>query len=762
MRDLKNTKDKAMRKNSILQWTIITLFLVIVILIGFFYDINKVTDRLIDRSIIQQEVEKELSVSRSLDLNLDTLERIADRLTSSNLDNAKYVYLLCRQYIDSGQFEYLNFADKTGKLYYNDKTVTDISMWEDFQNAMKGENTISSPIRDEKSGKMLVRFTVPVRNQQGIQGVLVGSRLVADVEREILGEETTKTASVIVDDKQIITFTTLKQADRSYSNDVWEEIQESGITFSQKDVELMKANILQGVSGKIRLEGTDFYVSYVPLSARTGWTLVSFIIDTDYGVYRKSVYSISVGSIFLAILVIALFCYYVIRLDKKKAEELYKVELIDGLTNVGNKNAFYEMLTDTFRHHDKKTYIIFLFDIHNFKLINYNYTYQQGDRVLCCIADSLKKIVSQKDRISRQSSDCFAILVEKDAFDEKVIMQTLLEDIHAKLGAGIARAIRFSAGYYEVTDRKEDIRNMVDKATVAWKCAKEREENCVAYNETILLEQLKIKQIEDSQTKALLTDEFKVYLQPKVDLRKSTICGAEALVRWISKDLGFMAPDEFIPVVEANGFIKVIDFYVLQQVCKDIRHRLDQREKVVPISVNQSRITILDDEYLKRIRRIIDEYQIPVKYLDFEVTESLFIGDYKTIIQILTQIHEMGISISMDDFGSGYSSLNLLKNMSIDNLKIDKEFLAESEKSDQSKVIIKSLIEMARELDIRVVCEGVEQKEQVEFLKNIQCDEAQGYYYDRPISAQEFYRKLSEGRYEDLCFDTKPAEDRKE
>lgn len=753
---MKKAQKKTKKKTSILRWTIVTMLLVMVVLTGFFYEINRVTDRLIHQSILQRQTEKELSVSRSLNSNFAILEGIAAGSISDYMGNARYVYRQCRQYIESGQFKYLNYAEENGKLYDNDNTVSDISMWENFQNALRGQNTISSPIYDEKSDRYLVYFAVPVRNQQKIQGVLLGARIVEDVEKEILGDTTTESAHIIVDDRQRIAFHTLKREERSYNNDIWNEISKSGMPFEAEQMEGMKEDIRYDISGQFQIEKTDYHIAYTPVSARSGWTLVSLIPDVVYSDYHKEIYSISAGSIFLAIVVIAIFCYYVIERDKKKAEELYKVELVDGLTNIGNKAAFYNTLTDVFQHNDKKTYIIFLFDINNFKLINHNYSYQQGDKVLCCIADSLARIATAKERISRLSSDCFAILIEKEAFDEKVILDSLLKDIHDRLGTGIAGAIHFSSGYYEVTDGKEDIRNMLDKATIAWKYAKAREESCKAYNETILMEQLKTKQIEDNQTKALLSNEFKVYLQPKVDLDKNTICGAEALVRWISKDFGFMAPDEFIPIAEANGFIKAIDFYVLQQVCKDIRSRLDQGEKVVPVSVNQSRITILDDEYLNRIQRIIEQYQIPVNYLDFEVTESLFIGDYKTIIQVLTKIHEIGISISMDDFGSGYSSLNLLKNMSIDNLKIDKEFLAESEKSAQSRIIIKSLIEMAKELNIRVVCEGVEQKEQVAFLKKIRCDEAQGYYYDRPISSREFYQKLSEGRYEDLCFDTKP------
>lgn len=456
------------------------------------------------------------------------------------------------------------------------------------------------------------------------------------------------------------------------------------------------------------------------------------------------------GSIFLTALLITVFIIYVIRYDREKIKELNQTESTDFLTKISNKNSFYQELIKIFIQNRNDRYVIIVLDIHEFKLINHNYSYRQGDRLLCSIADALTRIAGEKGRAARLGSDCFSVLLEQEELETQNLIDILSEDIRSKMGEEIASAVRLTMGYYIIQDRQEDVRNMIDKAIIAWKYAKRKEMKCKAYDEVILKKQIKAKQIQDSQVAALKNGELKVYLQPKIDLHKNCICGAEALVRWDSEEMGFMPPDEFIPVLEKNGFVKEVDFYVLEQICKYISQRGKLSEKAITLSVNQSRATILDIHYLKRIKEMLEKYQVPAKFLDLEVTESLFIGDYKIITDKLTQIRKMGISISMDDFGSGYSSLNLLKKMSIDNLKIDKEFLDESETSEQTRIIIKTVIDMAKQLNIRVICEGVETQEQVQFLKEIACDEAQGFYYGKPIPMEEFCQKCKDESYDDL------------
>ena len=213
-------------------------------------------------------------------------------------------------------------------------------------------------------------------------------------------------------------------------------------------------------------------------------------------------------------------------------------------------------------------------------------------------------------------------------------------------------------------------------------------------------------------------------------------------MRWISPEKGFIPVGDFVPLFEKNGFITNVDFYVLEQVCKMLRRRLDAGLPVLPVNVNQSRLHVNDRMYLSMLQNMLNKYDIPMNLVVFEITESAFIEDSQSMISLINKMKAMGFQFSMDDFGSGYSSFNLLKDMNVDELKIDKEFLESTEDSTRSRYIIERIVEMAHGLDIRVVCEGVERKEQVEFLRNIECDIIQGYYYSKPMPMDEYEKYL--------------------
>jgi len=248
--------------------------------------------------------------------------------------------------------------------------------------------------------------------------------------------------------------------------------------------------------------------------------------------------------------------------------------------------------------------------------------------------------------------------------------------------------------------------------------------------------------IENSMKGALAKGEFKVYFQYMVNLESDKVCGAEALVRWISPEMGFLPPDRFISLFERNGFIVDIDFYVLEVICNKLKSFLDRGITDFIFSVNQSRETINDPNYIEKIRDLIGKYNIPPEFIELEVTENIFIDNYENILKVLDEIRELGFKISMDDFGSGYSSLNLLKEMPINTLKIDRLFLNEKATSSRGKLIIKSIIELAKNLQINVVCEGVETKQHVDFLKKVNCEIVQGYFYGKPIPMEEFDKSM--------------------
>ena len=239
---------------------------------------------------------------------------------------------------------------------------------------------------------------------------------------------------------------------------------------------------------------------------------------------------------------------------------------------------------------------------------------------------------------------------------------------------------------------------------------------------------------------ALNHGDFVFYLQPKYSLKTRTIAGAEALVRWIHPGKGLIPPDSFIPLFERNGFVTEIDFYMLEQVCQKMRTWLDKNYNVVPISINLSRQHLQKEETLSKISEVVSKYEIPVNLLEFELTESAMFEKMVFLADFGQKLRKSGFSISIDDFGSGYSSLNMLKDVEVDVLKLDKAFF-ENENQERGNQVISKFIELSKSLHMKVVSEGVETQEQVDFLTEVGCDMVQGYYFARPMPADEFEEK---------------------
>lgn len=258
------------------------------------------------------------------------------------------------------------------------------------------------------------------------------------------------------------------------------------------------------------------------------------------------------------------------------------------------------------------------------------------------------------------------------------------------------------------------------------------------FRNDIIMEQ----EIESEMHQALEDKQFVVYLQPKINLSDGKLKGAEALVRWQHPEKGLIMPDSFIPVFESNGFIIKLDEYVCREVCIMLRRWIDAGVEPVPVSVNLSRLHIYSGDVIGYLIGIIKKYEIPPKYLRLEVTETIFLGDTDKLNDVLTELHSLGFKVEMDDFGSGYSSLNMLKTVPVDTVKIDKEFFADEANTDKSKIVMKHTISMAKDLQMEVIAEGIETEEHVEFLKKSNCDVGQGFYFSKPMPFLEFENKF--------------------
>lgn len=428
----------------------------------------------------------------------------------------------------------------------------------------------------------------------------------------------------------------------------------------------------------------------------------------------------------------------------QKANQLVdRLTNYDKLTNLPRSGKFNEMVTDYLAEADRDgRYALICCDINNFKYINEKYGSENGDRLLKCFSESLQTINAIVKFSSRVYSDKFTSLIKfgedqdlpgilKKFFDDFSISERKFQpDINLSVACGI---------YYIEDLDGFDIGIAVDNVTIARKYAKDCGDTvCVVYSDEMKSRLNRSIEIVNQAKQALVNREFKVYYQPKIGLMTNTLVGAEALVRWQSQDGRLIPPNDFIPYLEKNGFITSIDFYVYEEVCRYIREHLDNDKPIVPISVNVSRVHLRDPEFLSRVNEIVTKYRIPAHLLEFELTESVFLENQLAAVATMEEMKKQGFLVSIDDFGSGFSSLNLLKSLPVDILKIDKEFFANDTLNTNDQIIISSIISMASRMNISVICEGVETKNQVQFLKENKCDMVQGFYYAKPISAEDF------------------------
>lgn len=419
----------------------------------------------------------------------------------------------------------------------------------------------------------------------------------------------------------------------------------------------------------------------------------------------------------------------------------------DALTGLLNQESFYQKADQVLKQYPERTYAVIMMDIDKFKIINDVYGMEGGNKALSNIGKVLTGMLSPKELCARMYADVFFILAEYQTNGD---ILRLIQKITVTLGKlGYEPALHPSFGICK-TDHDNSAVSLCEMAGFAHKSIKSSIFNhWMFYNDAIRLNILAEKQMETEMEAALKNRQFHVYLQPKHSLDTGEVVGAEALVRWIHPVKGLIPPGQFIPLFEKNGFILKLEPYLWEEVCKNLKKWKDEGKKLVPISVNVSRLHLYNPGLQDIICGLADQYGIPRSFLELELTESMFFEDMSNLSRVLNQLKVEGFTLDMDDFGSGYSSLNMLKNIPIDVLKIDREFFNETVATDKGKTVIKYTVAMAHELSMSVVAEGVETEVQAKFLLDVGCHVAQGFYFSKPMPTEEFERvcwKESEGR----------------
>jgi len=427
-------------------------------------------------------------------------------------------------------------------------------------------------------------------------------------------------------------------------------------------------------------------------------------------------------------------------IQAREAKAALNVLEVDTLTGLLTKEAFFHKVGQMLKS-GKSGYVIVAADMERFKVFNDTFGEAEGDRLLRRIANELRKTFGEEPFISHGYADQFFLLLQKDKGLEEKLLK--LSKNMQNYFPNTKIIVKF--GIYEIALQDTVVRAMCDRAALAIGVIKNQYDKVFCYYNDTFREKLIVEQkITSVMNQALFERQFQVYYQPKFDAQTESIVGAEALVRWIHPEFGFLSPGEFIPVFEKNGFITEMDKYVWEEVCIFLKKQKEHRKESIPVSVNVSRKDIYNEDLPNYFPKLMKKYGLENRLLHLEVTESAYSENPQQLIKVVTQLREKGFVIEMDDFGSGYSSLNALSEIPIDVLKLDMKFIQNEFMHKNSNNIICSIINLAKWMNLLIVAEGVENKEQLERLRELQCNIIQGYYFAKPMRESDLEKFLEE------------------
>ena len=626
-----------------------------------------------------------------------------------------------------------------GKDMEIDVTLEEISpcMQEIVRSAWEGAEAFSGISYDEKLEKDVIGYAVPVYRNGEIIGALVATEA-ADSLREMLNGETIFAGNGYI---------RLVDSQGNYVLPYEEDSVFSGDYFSAEEKERIEETLQEGGNcfTSVRYNGNLFRI-YIAATDIRDWNLFGIESVNEVNRFTSQMILITRIAFSLVLAVVILLVFYGYRALKKKNRELIQYAYYDPLTGAYNSEKFQQELTEVMK--GQEAWALAGMNIRQFKFINEIFGRNQADSLLCHVKEAMENNMEEGEYFCRNSADMFLMLLKTS---DKKIIQERIRKIMGDISA-------FSANWrrnYEIqmycgislipAGGKKDTATMQTTHTMfALEKARTLPRNSIwFYDLKLHQEEILQNYVESHMNQALEAGEFKMYLQPKFELKTGKLVGAETLVRWIPEDGKVIYPGQFIPIFERNGFCAALDMYMTEQVCRQLRRWRDENGQVVPVSVNQSKILFYEADYVERMEKLIKKYQVPAEWITLEILEGLAMENIDKLNQVILRLKKIGFRISMDDFGSGYSSLNILGNLRIDELKLDKGFFKELEGADRRRqtIIIEHIIEISKSLKISTVAEGIETEGDQQMVRDLDCDYGQGYYYCRPVPVEEFNEK---------------------
>lgn len=738
---MKNSKN---RKLYII--VLIVLFISILIVLGYSF-IRQAIDGLYQEKLnylMELSVKSSQNIKKQINGDLSTIDAIATFISDDKEFDVSKALSILKKEMDKESFKRMGIIMPDGTAYSTDNKIFNFSDREYFIKAMNGISNVSDRLIDKSDGKEINVYASSIYQDDNIIGVIFATKSQEQFSEAIKIESFHGEgySYVINSDGRPVVNTDNINSIGDFEN-LFDVMKEYGI-YGEKFDKILK-DISDGKDGDFEYvrDGIRRQLCYTKIGVND-WYIISVVPVSVISLQsNRLVKSLIILTSFI-VFVIAAVSFIMNNTLQKNNKKLEKLAFYDSVTGYSNLQKFNIDAKNIILQNPDSCFVMIMIDINKFKVINDIYGYVEGNNVLKSIAEAINANLTKNETFCRVSSDNFNILMKYESNEEIIKrLEKIIDNVNCYFDT---YKIEIIAGIYTVIDASLDINVLSDRANISRSIAKKLNDGCWYhfFKEENRLNILKEKEIENAMEKALYNGEFEVYLQPKYSLINEKIIGAEALVRWNRPGVGLIPPIEFIPIFERNGFIRKLDLYMFESVCKLLAdwNRDSSNILAVPISVNVSRTNLSSNDLAQNLKKISQKYNINPKFLEIELTESAVFADVDNMIDIMTKIKNEGFLVSIDDFGSGYSSLSVIKNLPTDFVKIDKSFIDEVEKDERGEKIIFSIVSMIKLLGISSVAEGVETENQINLLKNAGCDIVQGFYYSKPITVLEFEKLI--------------------
>lgn len=711
-----------------------------------FNNIKTNLEREIISSLSEEAEENAALIEKEIDAKFGVLQSFANELSSTGDEIAEIRDM--QSFVEVYNFRRMGFVDLNGIAKTTDGFEKDLSFREFYQVGLKGESFITESLQEtigDSTEDMINILSVPVYDNKGeIKGVLFATYLTEKFHEVIFSDsfQGEGYTYIVAGDGDVIS---------SYGDGMQKEYDNIFIYTGdaaqyddaiQEKVENDMREKISRVGIGVNEDNDKYFYCYKPLeieSADMNWYIFSIepksVLDERMYPIMRDIQFLTVILICILVMANIIFLYYNVR----RRQELFRLAYKDSITGGDNFSNFKEKAK---KYENTEGYVIAL-DISEFKLVNNVCGNARGDEVLKVIWDVIMANCNDNEQAARVNADRFVIFwIESSKKTVTYRIEKLINEIE-----GISEQLSVPRLYpvigIRAVEKLDDADKRYGEALRAKSLIKNRRDRHYAFYDEIDYDTIvENKKLENGFEKALADKKFEVWYQPKFNSHTGKIVGSEALIRWRADDGSLISPGRFIPLFEKNGNIIRLDEYVFREVCRQQKEWQKEGIQILPVSVNISRFSLYYSNVVEKYERIINYYDVDHKYVQIEITESAIIEN-TVIVELIQKFHDAGFDILLDDFGSGYSSLASLNQMPFDTIKLDKS-LVDYVGNENGEKLLKFIVQLVQSLGMKITAEGVEYKEQLDFLENLNCDDIQGFYFSKPLMLADFSAKLTE------------------